>query len=122
MRYTSGIPRGILVTMSPTTIKVDSSLRDQIMDVARAQGKTAASLIESLLQEHLEREILAEAKRRIQQTSPEDMAEYLAEFEELDTSLNDGLGEYAGEWDEEWDALLERDPELAKRFGKNEDR
>jgi hypothetical protein len=108
--------------MSPTTIKVDSTLRDQLMEVARAEGKTAGSLIESLLQEHLEREILAEAKRRIKETPPEVMKEYHAEVSEWDSVIADGLEEYAGEWDEEWNALLERDPELAKRFGKNEDR
>jgi antitoxin component of RelBE/YafQ-DinJ toxin-antitoxin module len=108
--------------MSPTTIKVDSRLRDQINAVAKANGMTAGSLIEMLLAEHLEREILAETKRRIQQTSPADMADYLAEFREMDGSLNDGLEEYAGEWDEEWNALLKRDPELAKRFGQNERR
>ena len=110
------------LAMSPTTIKVDSTLRDQLMEVARAEGKTAGSLIESLLQEHLEREILAEAKRRIKETPPEVMKEYHAEVSEWDSVIADGLEEYAGEWDEEWNALLERDPELAKRFGKNEDR
>ncbi len=92
------------------------------MEVARAEGKTAGSLIESLLQEHLERKILAEAKRRIKETPPEVMKEYHAEVFEWDSVIADGLEEYAGEWDEEWNALLERDPELAKRFGKNEDR
>jgi len=108
--------------MSPTTIKVDSRLRDQVNKVAQANGLTAGSLIEKLLAEHLERELLAETKRRIKQTSPEDMADYLSELSNMDDSLGDGLEEYAGEWDEEWNALLERDPELAKRFGKNEDR
>jgi antitoxin component of RelBE/YafQ-DinJ toxin-antitoxin module len=108
--------------MSPTTIKVDSRLRDQINAVAQASGMTAGSLIEMLLAEYLEREILAETKRRIEQTSPENMAEYLAEFRQMDASLNDGLEEYAGEWDEEWNALLKRDPELARRFGLNEGR
>jgi hypothetical protein len=108
--------------MSPTTIKVDSRLRDQVNKVAQANGLTAGSLIEKLLAEHLERELLAETKRRIKQTSPEDMADYLSEFSDMDDSLGDGLEEYAGEWDEEWNALLERDPELAKRFVKNEDR
>jgi hypothetical protein len=109
------------LAMSPTTIKVDSRLRDQVNEVAKANGLTAGSLIEKLLAEHLERELLAETKRRIKQTSPEDMADYLSEFSDMDDSLGDGLEEYAGEWDEEWNALLERDPELAKRFGKNED-
>jgi hypothetical protein len=108
--------------MSPTSIKVDSRVRDQVNEVAKANGITAGSLIEKLLAEHLERELLAETKRRIAQTSPEDMAEYIAEFSAMDDSLNDGLEEYAGEWDEEWNALLERDPELAKRYEKNEDR
>lgn len=108
--------------MSPTTIKVDSRLRDQVNEVSQANGLTAGSLIEKLLAEHLERELLAETKRRIKQTSPEDMADYLSEFSDMDDSLGDGLEEYASEWDEEWNALLERDPELAKRFGKNEDR
>lgn len=96
--------------MSPTTIKVDSRLRDQINELAQARGLTAGSLIEYLLQEHLEREILAEAKRRIQQTSPQDMVEYMAEFEEMDGSLNDGLEEYAGEYDQEWAEILAKDP------------
>lgn len=50
------------------------------------------------------------------------MADYLSEFSDMDGSLGDGIEEYASEWDEDWNALLERDPELAKRFGKNEDR
>ena len=102
--------------MSPTTIKVDSTLRDQLMEVARAEGKTAGSLIESLLQEHLEREILAEAKRRIQQANPEDIAEYLSEFEEMDASLNDGLDEYAGEYDQIWAEILKKDPDQAPYY------
>lgn len=96
--------------MSPATIKVDSQLRDRINELAQARGLTAGSLIEYLIQEHLEREILAEAKRRIRQTSPQDMAEYMAEFEEMDGSLNDGLEEYAGEYDQEWAEILAKDP------------
>lgn len=105
--------------MSPTTIKVDSRLRDQINELAQARGLTAGSLIEYLLNEHLEREILAEAKRRIQQTSPEEMAEYRKEFALWDSATAaDGLDDYAGEWDEEWQRVLESDPELARRYGK----
>ena len=96
--------------MSPPTIKVDSRLRDQINELAQARGLTAGSLIEYLLQEHQEREILAEAKRRIQQTSREEMAEYMAEFKEMDRSLNDGLEGYAGEYDQEWAEILAKDP------------
>jgi DNA-binding IclR family transcriptional regulator len=102
--------------MSPTTIKVDSRLRDQINAVAKASGMTAGSLIEKLLAEHLEREILAETKRRIEQTSPEDMADYLAEFREMDASLNDGLEEYAGEYDQEWAEILAKDPDQVTHY------
>lgn len=105
--------------MSPTTVKVDSAVRDQLMQLAAANGLTAGSMIEKLMEERLERELLAEAKRRIFATSREDMMDYLREHESLDGSLTDGLEKYAGEYDQAWSEILARDPAQVSHFKAN---
>jgi len=88
--------------MIPVTVEVDSAVRDQLIQMAAASGLTVGGLITNLIEEHLEREILAEAKRRILATPPEAMVSYMREFQSLDPSLTDGLENYAGEYDQVW--------------------
>ncbi len=95
--------------MTMTTIRVDQSLRDQINEIAAERGTTAGSVIEALLEEHLERALMAEVKRKMSSMTVAERAEYNAEVADWDCVVGDGLDEYAGEWDEEWRKVLAQD-------------
>ena len=104
--------------MSMTTIRVQESVRDKINEIAAAQGTSAGSVIEALLQEHIERTIMDEVRRKMRSMTAVEKAEYENEVALWDRTSGDGLEEYAGEWDEEWEAELERSPELRDKRGK----
>lgn len=55
--------------MTMTTIRVDRSLRDQINEIATERGTTAGAVINTLLKEHLERELMADVKRKMSSMS-----------------------------------------------------
>lgn len=105
-----------------TTIRVPQSVRDQVNEIANSQGISAGSVIEALLQEHIERSIMDNVRRKMQSMTAEEKAEYENEIALWDCTSGDGLEEYAGEWDGEWDgeweAELERSPELRDKYGK----
>ena len=92
--------------MTMTTIRVEQSLRDRINEFASERGTTAGSVIEALLEEHLERELMAEVKRKMRSMSDSDRAEYTAEVAQWDSLSNDGLEELSGEWAQEWQRVL----------------
>ena len=77
--------------MTATTIKVSTELRDRLNAVAEAQGLTAGSMVEKLLEDWLWRQQVDLAIRQMRSMTPEEKAEYMAEFEAMDDSLNDGL-------------------------------
>ena len=62
-----GIPIGSLVGMSPTTIKVDSSVRDRLAALARERGITMGALLLEAT-ERLERDaFFARAQEQLEQ-------------------------------------------------------
>ena len=92
-----------------TTIRVDQTLRDQINEIASERGTTAASVIEALLKEHLERALMVDVKRKMGSMTHGERAAYNAEVAQWDATASDGLKEYEGEWDEEWQKVLAQD-------------
>ncbi len=92
-----------------TTIRVEQSLRDHINEIAADRGTTAGSVIEALLEEHLERALMAEVKRKMNSMTPAERADYEAEIAVWDSVVADGLEEYEGEYVQEWQALLARE-------------
>jgi antitoxin component of RelBE/YafQ-DinJ toxin-antitoxin module len=87
--------------VSPTTIKVDSSVRDQINEIGRAQGLTAQSVIEMLLKDYLRAQRMEAVRVAMRNTSEEDWRTYREETALFATADADGL-EF-----EDWSELLE---------------
>jgi hypothetical protein len=88
--------------MPPTTIKVDSAVRDRFARVARAQGVTMATLLQNLSFEIVEQQEWAEiesAYERLRRDDPAGWAEYLAELSQWDEVSADPGGA-ADEWPE----------------------
>lgn len=79
----AGIRRSILRSMTVTTIKVPTELREQIADLARARGTTQASVIEAAIEALLRRERLEAARRAMQPPLPEDYAAEARDWQEL---------------------------------------
>lgn len=77
-----------------TTVKVTTETRDHLRDLAAAEGITAGQLIARLLDEHLWRQKMDQARRAMREASQEDWAEYMREFREWDATLLDGLKGY----------------------------
>lgn len=101
-----------------TTIRVQESVRDKINEIALAQGVSAGSVIEALLQEHIERSIMDEVRRKMQSMTAEEKAEYEDEVALWDSTSGDGLEEYADEWDSAWEEEIERSTESREKYGK----
>ncbi|MGO1594919.1 MAG: CopG family transcriptional regulator [Ancrocorticia sp.] len=72
--------------MSATTVKVSAELRDRINHEARARGTTAASLIEVMLDDYVQRQRM-EAFGAVIRGADE---AYWDEFHEWDVTLSDG--------------------------------
>ena len=87
--------------MSPTTIKVDSSVRDQINEIGRAKGMTAQSVIEMLMKEYLRAQRMEAVRVAMRNTSEEDWRTYREETALFANADNDGL-EF-----EDWSELVE---------------
>lgn len=92
---------GILIGMPPTTIKVDSSVRDRLAAVARARGTTMGALLEAesrrLESEQRWTDIEA-AYLRLQRNDPTGWQDYLAELGELTAGEPDATA--GEEWPE----------------------
>lgn len=75
-----------------TTIKVSTDLRDRLNAQAAAEGRTAGSMLEKLLDNYLRRIEVEQAIQQMNAMSPREREEYLAEFREWeDATINDGL-------------------------------
>ncbi|MDA2987231.1 MAG: toxin-antitoxin system protein [Actinomycetota bacterium] len=85
------------MSIASTTIKVSPEVRDRLNALAAEHGRTAGSMLEQLLTEHLWRHKMEQAKRQMRDAPPEVWAEYMAEFATMDGSLADGLEEYPWE-------------------------
>jgi len=66
-----------------TTIRVSANLRDRINALAADQGRTAGSMIEVLLEEHLRREQVELAIRRVRSMTPQERDDYLDEIDDI---------------------------------------
>lgn len=77
-----------------TTVKVTTETRNHLRDIAAAEGVTAGQLIAQLLDEHVWRKKMDQARRAMRAASQEDWAEYMREFREWDATSSDGLKGY----------------------------
>lgn len=66
-----------------TTIRVSADLRDRINALAADHGRTAGSMIETLLEEHLRREQVELAIRRMRSMTPQERDDYLGEIDDV---------------------------------------
>jgi len=87
---------------SLTTVKITKELRDRLNDIARAEGATAGSVIERLLDDYIWRTRMEDATRKMAESAPEVRAEYLEESQAWEQVSHDGLSEYA---DDSWPEL-----------------
>lgn len=94
------MPSGILECMPMTTIKVDSQVRDRLVEIARARGVTVGSLLLTVAQQ-LEVDQgwteIENAYARLQREDPAGWQEYLGELAEWDA-----IGEPDESAAEEW--------------------
>lgn len=65
--------------MTVTTIKLDSDLRDRLKRVARREGRTVGSLLESLLSERERAERFAAMREAMERSSSRSLSDYQAE-------------------------------------------
>jgi len=79
------------VSQTYTTIKVTTSVRDDLNKLAADQGCTAGSMIETLLAEYRWRMQVEEAKRAMRNAPKDVWDAYLEEVQEWDVTLDDGL-------------------------------
>lgn len=77
--------------MTATTIKIDSSLRDRLNELAAAQGRTAGSTVEKLLDDYLWQQKVEAAVGQMCSMSAEERGKYLAEVQLWDSTAGDGL-------------------------------
>lgn len=77
--------------MAATTIKLDSSVRDLLNEVAASQGLTAGSMVEKLVKEFLWHREVELAKEQMRNSPQEVWDDYWAEFHSMDASTADGL-------------------------------
>jgi len=78
-------------TSTHTTIKVTTQVRDELNKLAAAEGRTAGSMLEKLLEEHLWRIEVEAAKKAMREAPQEVWDEYMREFRAWDATLMDGL-------------------------------
>jgi len=78
-------------TPTHTTIKVTTQVRDELNKLAAAEGRTAGSMLEKLLEEHLWRIEVEAAKKAMREAPQEVWDEYMREFRAWDATLMDGL-------------------------------
>jgi predicted transcriptional regulator len=80
-----------------TTIKVSTKVRDELNQLAAAEGCTAGSMLEKLLSDYLWR-LQVEAAKRAMREAPQDVwDEYMREVNAWDATLLDGIE------DEKWE-------------------
>ena len=81
----------IVLAMAPTTMQLDSELRDDLADVARTDyhGVPLAEALRRLLREHRINRIMAVYEQM--RADPEEWASYAAEARLTDNAAGDGL-------------------------------
>jgi hypothetical protein len=96
------IPIGILDSMTATTLKVDTDVRDRLAAIARSQHVTLGELLDKVSRRLAYEQMMADAAdvmRRMQREDPEAWNGYLAELRLWDDATSsDGLGNAAEEW------------------------
>jgi len=88
--------------MTMTTIKVDTTVRDQFAAVAQARGVTMAALLRDLASELEERHrwsVIEGAYERFRRDDPDGWAEYVAEISAWNSAAGDP-DDAAAEWPE----------------------
>ena len=86
--------------MATTTIKLDSSVRDQINEIGREKGMTAQSVVEMLMANYLRAQRMEAVRIAMRNTSEEDWRTYREETALFSNADGDGLE------DEDWSELL----------------
>ncbi len=93
---------GILDRMPMTTMKVDSEIRDRLVEVARARGLTVGRLLQSVAEDLEVEQMWVEIEAgyaRLQREDPAGWQEYLNELAEWEAADLDDLAKGAAE---EW--------------------
>ncbi len=90
-RFRKGVYRTYTPPGTATTIKLDSSVRDRLNELAAAQGRTAGSMVEKLLDDYLWRQKVEVAVGQMSSMSAEERGDYLAEVQLWDSTAGDGL-------------------------------
>jgi hypothetical protein len=98
--YLSGIPCWHTRSMSLTTLKIDTALRDRLASIARTDydGDTLAGALEKLIEEHEQQRAL-DAYERLR-SDPDAWSEYQEELRLTDHAASDGLGNAREEYPE----------------------
>ena len=86
--------------MATTTIKLDSSVRDQINELGREKGMTAQSVVEMLMANYLRAQRMEAVRVAMRNTGEEDWRTYREETALFASADGDGL-EF-----EDWSELL----------------
>jgi len=98
------MPSSILDSMPMTTMKVDSEIRDRLVEVARARGLTVGGLLQSVAEQLESEQMWVEIENaygRLQREDPTGWHEYLNELAEWeDADLDDLTKNAAEEWPE----------------------
>lgn len=87
-----------------TTIRIPTSVRDELLEIATAEDQRIGDVIRALLEERRKRKFWDEMRIAVERTKadPEDWAEYQAEIARWDTTSADGLS-----IDEDWTGMWE---------------
>jgi len=80
-------------TVTMTTIKLDSTLRDRLNAEARRRGQTAGSFVEDLFATWLREQRFAEIRRTMAGASDADIESYRVETAALDALAGEGLAD-----------------------------
>lgn len=95
------------VSMSDTTIRLDSAVRDKLRALAEEDRVTLGDLLARLAErEQYQREMRRanEVMVRMQREDPQGWQEYLAELRSFEAAASrDGLGDASAEWPEDND-------------------
>lgn len=80
--------------MSVTTIKVDSTVRDQLAAIAAERGMTQGSVVEMLLASYVRKQRMDAVREAMARSSDEDWRTYWEETAAWDAVAQDGLQGY----------------------------
>jgi len=91
----------VLAAMAPTTMQLDSELRDQLAEIAKRdyQGVPLAEALRRLLKEHRVNRVMARYEEL--RADPDEWASYRAEARLTDNAAGDGLPDAHDEYPEQ---------------------